>query len=134
MLLSSRGGADSVIQFITVLVIFVLVLFITLYVTKWIAGFQKQQMSGEYMRIIDSMSLAPGQCVQIVQIGDHYLAIAVSKEQVTLLCELAESEIGELPLESRDKDFSKVFAKFKDNFLQKGNDNTDHTQGQDEER
>ena len=37
------GKADSYAQFITVLFIFVAVLAVTALVTKWIAGYQKQQ-------------------------------------------------------------------------------------------
>ena len=96
MLLSSGGGVDSVVQLITVLVIFVLVLAITLFVTRWVAGFQKQQMTGKNMQVIETMRLTPNQFVQIVKIGKHYLAIAVSKEQVTLLTELSQDEIAEV--------------------------------------
>ena len=37
------GKADSYAQFITVLLIFVAVLAVTAWVTKWIAGYQKKQ-------------------------------------------------------------------------------------------
>ena len=37
------GKTDSYAQFITVLLIFVAVLAVTALVTKWIAGYQKQQ-------------------------------------------------------------------------------------------
>ncbi len=37
------GKTDSYAQFITVLAVFVLVLAVTAAVTKWIAGYQKQQ-------------------------------------------------------------------------------------------
>ena len=45
------GKTDSYAQFITVLLIFVAVLAVTALVTKWIAGYQKQQgAAGKYWR------------------------------------------------------------------------------------
>ena len=44
------GKADSYAQFITVLFIFVAVLAVTALVTKWIAGYQKQQGAAEIGR------------------------------------------------------------------------------------
>lgn len=113
MLLTSQGRFDGVVQLITVLIIFVLVLFITLYVTRWIAGFQKQQMNGSNMKVIETMRLTPNQFMQIVKIGEQYLAIAVSKDQVTVLTKLDEAEIN---LSENDKavaDFSSVLKQFK---------------------
>lgn len=132
MLLSSSGGVDSAVQLITVLIIFILVLFITFYVTKWMAGFQKQQMTGTNIKLLETMRLSQSQFIQIIKVGEHYLAIAVSKEQVTLLAELSEDELKDVDEKATEKDFSKVFARFKDAVLQNGNDSTAKVQDKDE--
>ena len=130
MLLTS-SGVNGVIQLITVLIIFVLVLFITLYVTRWIAGFQKNQMTGSNMKVIDTMRLTPNQFVQIVQIGEQYLAIAVSKEQVTLLTKLSEDEINFGQTGESAVNFSTVLNQFKNSLPSKGDDK--ETSSEDEE-
>lgn len=99
MLLAVVSKLDSVVQFLTVLVIFIIVLGVTWLTTRYIAGFQKGRMRGNNFEMIDSFRLSQTQYAQIVRIGERYLAIAISKDSVTVLTELSEDEIvhpGEL--------------------------------------
>ena len=50
------GKADSYAQFITVLFIFVAVLAVTALVTKWIAGYQKQQGAAGNIEVRETRS------------------------------------------------------------------------------
>lgn len=92
ILLSS--SFNSFIQLLGVLVIFVFVLVITYFTTKWIGGYQKIQMSGRNFKVVDSVRIAGGKCVQILKLGDVYLVVAVGKDEVTMLAKLTEDEIG----------------------------------------
>jgi len=85
--------ADSYAQFIAVLVIFILVLGITAYVTKWIANYQKQQNVNCNIELIETTRISNNKYIQIVKIGEKYFAIAVCKDTVTLLCQVPEEEI-----------------------------------------
>lgn len=92
ILLSS--SFNSFIQLMGVLVIFLFVLAVTYFTTKWIGGYQKVQMSGRNFKIVDSVRIAGGKCVQILKLGDVYLVVAVGKDEVTMLAKLTEDEIG----------------------------------------
>lgn len=92
ILLSS--SLNSLIQLLGAIVVFVFILIITYFVTRWIGGYQKQQMSGRSFQVIDTVRIAGGKCVQILKIGEVYLVIAVGKEEVTMLAKLTEDEIG----------------------------------------
>lgn len=92
ILLSS--SFNSFIQLIGLLIIFVFVLVITYFVTKWIGGYQKTQMSGREFQVIDTIRIAGGKFVQILKLGEVYLVIAVGKDEVTMLAKLTEDEIG----------------------------------------
>lgn len=92
ILLSS--SFNSFIQLLGVLVIFVFVLVITYFTTKWIGGYQKVQMSGRSFRVVDTIRIAGGKCVQVLKLGDAYLVVAVGKDEVTMLAKLTEDEIG----------------------------------------
>lgn len=92
ILLSS--SFQSFIQLIGALVIFLFVLLITYFTTKWIGGYQKGQMAGHAFQVIDTVRIAGGKYAQVLKIGEVYLVIAVGKEEVTLLAELTEDEIG----------------------------------------
>ena len=125
MLLSPTGGIEAAVQFITVLLIFVLVLVITLFVTKWVAGFQKTQMAGSNVTVIETTKISPNQYVQIVKIGQQYLAIAVSKEQVTVLTKLDEQELNLEKQSNAPTDFSEVLNKFRKSLPEKDSESGD---------
>lgn len=101
-------SAGDVIQFITVLLIFVLVLALTYLITRWIAGYQKNMMGKHNIEVIDTFRIAQNKYVQIIRLGNRYLAIAVCKDTITVLREMSEEEIvytsqeGGTPLSFRD--------------------------------
>jgi len=80
-------------QFITVLLLFVAVLWVTWAVTKWMAGYQKGKWSGGNIEMLESFRIASDKYVQIIRVADKCLAIAVSKDTVTLLAELNEDAL-----------------------------------------
>ena len=86
-------GVDSYIQFISVLIIFIGVLAATLYVTKWIANYQKGTASGKNIEIIDTCKIATNKYIQIVRIGERYVSIAVSGDRVINLGDVSLDEL-----------------------------------------
>ena len=58
ILLTESGQVDSFVQFVTVLLLFLVVLVITYGVTRWISGIQKTQMVGRNMEIVDTMRIS----------------------------------------------------------------------------
>ncbi|MGN1197012.1 MAG: flagellar biosynthetic protein FliO [Acetatifactor sp.] len=87
--------ADSYAQFITVLVIFVLVLGITAMTTKWIANYQKQQSANVNIQVVETTRIATNKYIQIVRIGETYKAIAVCRDTVTLLGDIPAEQLRE---------------------------------------
>ena len=92
ILLSS--SLNSFIQLLGVLLIFLFVLVITYFTTKWIGGYQKVQMSGRSFQVVDTIRIANNKLVQVIKMGDVYLVIAVAKDNVTMLAKLTEEEMG----------------------------------------
>ncbi len=72
---------------------FVLVLGVTFFVTKWMGTYQKNQGRGVNIEIIDSARISPGVCIEIVRIGNRYVALSVGKDEAALVCELNEDDI-----------------------------------------
>ena len=85
--------SNSFAQFIIVLLIFVGVLAVTFYVTKWMSGYQKARQNGTNIQMIESAPLAPNKHLQIVRIANKYVALAVSKDTVTMITELDPDEV-----------------------------------------
>jgi len=93
ILLTESGQVDSFVQFVTVLLLFLVVLVITYGVTRWISGIQKTQMVGRNMEIVDTMRISSSKYLQIVRAGDKYLVIAVCKDTVTMLSEIPKESL-----------------------------------------
>lgn len=102
--------ADSYAQFIAVLAVFVLVLAVTAFTTKWIASYQKQQSVNLNVEVVETTRISGSKYIQIVRIGETYKAIAVCRDTITLL--------GDIPAEQlKERDHDQGF-RFKD-FLDK---------------
>lgn len=93
MLLALSERTDSYVQFVTVLLLFVFVLAVTAFVTKWIGGYQKGRSAGTNMELVEALRLSNNKYVQIVRIGRKYLALAVCKDTVTMLSEIPEEDL-----------------------------------------
>lgn len=87
------GQIDSAAQFITVFILFVVVLVITALTTRWIAGYQKQQNVIGNIEVMDTQRIANGKYIQIVRVGDKCIAVAVCKDTVTMLTEVDKEQI-----------------------------------------
>lgn len=86
-------GVNGIAQLFTVAVLFIIVLVMTYFTTRFIGNYQKGHMSGDNIQVIDTMRLSQSKLIQIVRTGDKYFAIAVCKDTVTLLGEIDKNEI-----------------------------------------
>ena len=93
MLLTAPNNVDSYLQFMTVLIIFVFVLVVTYWTTKWIAGYQKGKLHNTNMELIEAIRLTNNKYIQIIRVGQKYLAVAICKDSVTMLTEIPEEQL-----------------------------------------
>ena len=88
------SSAESALRLLFVLFLFVAVLVMTRYATKWIAGYQKLQMAGRNLEIIETMRISSNKYLAIIRAGsDRYYAIGVGKDEITMLGELPADEL-----------------------------------------
>lgn len=111
MLLVTTSAIDSAAQLLTVIVLFIVVLIATWLTTRYIAGVQKGKLAGSNFETVDTFRLSQNKYIQIIRIGHRYLAVAVCKDTVTVLCELQEDEIT-----FRDESFTQKAVSFEDFF------------------
>ncbi len=93
MILAISEKADSYMQFMTVLFLFVLVLLVTYFVTKWMAGYQRGRISNANLEVVETISLANNKYIQVLRVGQKYLAVAICKDTVTMLTEIPEQDL-----------------------------------------
>ena len=118
MLLSSTSSrVDSIVQLITVMIIFIFVLVLTYFATKLTAELQRGRMSKSNIDIVETFKIAPTKYIQIVRIGEKYFSYVVCKDTVTLLGEISKDDVVELDKTKTsslfDASFKDVFEKFK---------------------
>ena len=109
----TAGGYDSFLDLITVLLIFVFVIAITLFTTKYVANYQKVQNAGKNIEVLETYRISQSKYIQIVKIGAKYVAIAVSKDTVTLLTALEETDISFNDMVNEGKSFKDILAGLK---------------------
>lgn len=122
------GTTDVYAQFITVLIVFVLVLALTALVTKWIAGYQKKQGANTNIEVLETARIANNKYIQIVRFGRTYAAIAVCKDTVTLLGEISGEDLqeGNRSENFRFRDFlEKAAGKTETKAIRRGDDPSD---------
>ena len=117
--LSSK--TDTYVQFLTILLLFIFVLLITWWTTKWIAKIQKGQMAnGTNLEIIETTKISPDKYIQLVRTGEKYIVIAVGKSEVHMLTELNPDEVIIEDNNDNTMDFKTIFDKVK-NFNKNSN-------------
>ena len=104
---------NRITESLTVLFIFCIVLAITYLVTRFIAGYQKSQMSQGNIRILETTRISQTKYLQLLQVGEVYMVIAVCKDSVTMLTTLEKEQLNfELMPEVEQPDFKEILSKF----------------------
>lgn len=93
VLITSYSRLSSFAQLITLLIVFIFVLVLTFYATRWMAKIQKSQFKNSNIEVIETFRLSNTKYIQIVKLGEKYVAIAVGKDTMTFLTELDESQL-----------------------------------------
>jgi flagellar protein FliO/FliZ len=109
---------DSIVQLITVLLIFIFVLVLAYFVTRLTAGIQKGRMTGANVEIIETLKIAPNKYIQIVRIGEKYFSYIVCKDTVTLLGEMTKDELPDVEKTKtepalKNANFKEIFDRLK---------------------
>ena len=124
MILTVSNSMNSYLQFMTVLILFVFVLGITYFVTKWIGGYQKSRSFNANVEVIETFHLANNKYIQIIRVGKKYLAVAIGKDSVTMLTEIPEEQLMlSEGVDGIQPSFKELFDKLqKKNFLNSKDD------------
>ncbi len=61
--------------------------------TKWIGKSGVVPLQSRNIKVIETFKIAPNKYIQIVQLGNKYYSIGVSKETITFLTPLDEEQL-----------------------------------------
>lgn len=96
LLQMKTSSFSSFMQLLGVLLIFVFVLIITYFTTKWIAGYQKSKSFNKNLRIIETLRLAQNKYIQIIEAGEVYLVVGIGKDEITMLTTLTKEQLNDI--------------------------------------
>ena len=107
MSIFASTGLDGVLRFITLLVIFAIVLGVTYFVTRWVGNFQKEKYSIGNIQIIEAKQIGSNKFIYIAKIGNDYFALSSGKDNFSVIGQLDKEGII-LPCDS-DESVSQPF-------------------------
>ena len=107
MSIFASTGLDGVLRFITLLVIFAIVLGVTYFVTRWVGNFQKENYSKGNIQIIEAKQIGSNKFIYIAKIGNDYFALSSGKDNFSVIGQLDKEGII-LPCDS-DESVSQPF-------------------------
>lgn len=90
---SVYSSKDNILQLLGLLFVFILVLFAAWYVSKLIGNKAMGGFGNRNINVIESFRLDNNKAIQIIRIADKYLAIGISKDNISVLAQLNEEDI-----------------------------------------
>lgn len=126
MILAAIGTSrlESFLHLTGVLLIFIFVLAITYFCTRWIARYQKGITANKNIQVIETFRITNNKYLQIVEVGQIYMVIAVCKDTITMLGQLDKEALTWLP-DSKDENpvenesFQEILRKIKEKLPRK---------------
>ncbi|MBR1470775.1 MAG: flagellar biosynthetic protein FliO [Lachnospiraceae bacterium] len=82
------SAVNNIARFLTLLLIFVFVLAVTVYTTRFVAKTQQGRSRSANMELLETLALGNGKYLQMVRIGEQYVVLAVGKDSVAKVAEL----------------------------------------------
>ena len=90
---SVYSSKDNILQLLGLLFFFFLVLFDAWYVLLLIGNKAMGGFGNRNINVIESFRLDNNKAIQIIRIADKYLAIGISKDNISVLAQLNEEDI-----------------------------------------
>jgi len=87
------SSAENIFQLIGVSILFIFILVITYYTTRFVGGVKLGQIKKGNFKVLETNKVTQNKYLQLVQIGTRYFVIAVNKDDIRLITELKEDEI-----------------------------------------
>lgn len=117
------GSLDSFFQLLGSLIIFVFVLAMVYFVTRWMGAIQKGRSDNKNLHIIETISVGNNKMISIVEAGTVYLVISIGKDEVHLLARLTREQLKDLSFEDErgmsPESFTEILGKLKDKLPKK---------------
>ena len=117
MILTRAAGTsnlESIGQLICLIILFLFVLLLAYLAARISGSFQSNAMNKRSnIRIIEVFRVSNNKVIEIVKVGEQYLVLAVSKDNITLLTRLDEAEVKEPETTLEPINFKNILEKMR---------------------
>ena len=96
MLATAQNSLQSLFELLGLILIFVIVLVVCYYTTKFVAGRQLVQKKMGNFEVVETFPIAQNKYLQLIRMGNKYVVIAVSKDAVSYITEIEETEVCQI--------------------------------------
>lgn len=107
----------ELITLVFALILTIIVIYLAYISSKALARRMGGSGKSRYLKEIDRIGLGPEQFVSIVRSGDSYYMVGVTKQQITLLSEVDESQL--IPIDPDDGQINNMSSLVNSDFLNK---------------
>ena len=106
---------EAFVQLMTVTLIFLFVLALTYFATRFVGNYQKTKLTGNNIQVLETLRISNSKYLQIIKIGEKYFTIAVCKDTITYLCELNAEDLvfKNTSTEFKTENFKAILEKLK---------------------
>ena len=114
MLATAQNSIQSLFELLGIILIFVVVLVVCYYTTRFVAGRQLVQRKIGNFEIIETYALSQNKYLQLIRMGNKYVVISVAKDTINYVTEIEESEVCQIPKSAMmsGKSFKEILSGF----------------------
>lgn len=105
--------AESVLKLIGLIVLCFVIIAASFFTTRFIGRRQQGAYAGSNFQSLDVYRISPNKYLQLIKVGEHYIVIAVSKDGITKIAELDESEVKQKEPQAPGVTFKEVLDKIR---------------------
>lgn len=125
MILANTSGTNSIVQFLTALLVFVFVILLTRFTLKWVGTYQKIASGNKNFEVIETFKVTNNKFMQIIKIGSRYFLVGIGKEELTYFTELnpEELDLSEKDNKTAQDSFKMLIDKAKEKIHKRSDEN-----------
>ena len=110
-----NNSFENFMQFLSLIIVFVLLLVVAYFVTRWVGNMGQNRYANKNIKIIEGIRIGPNKVVQIIKVGKKYFVVGMGKDEISYLGEVEEEDLN-ISEENTVKplpDFKEILAKAK---------------------
>ncbi|MDD4112080.1 MAG: flagellar biosynthetic protein FliO [Herbinix sp.] len=110
----SFSTTNNVLQLLGLVLLLIVILIAAYYTSKFVGRYKMGQLKNSNIQVIEAYRISTNKMLQIVKISNKYLVLAISKDNITCITELDESEVLAHEINEDEKQsFRHIFEKIK---------------------